>query len=156
MSNTDDASQVGAATLLRCVERGGKTGALAKAEILRRLAPAEIPTAAVGQFSLDERDDDMLICERHWQFGWRCLARRPKLMTNDEWRPDAQRIINALSAPQDGLTERYRTLTVAAQRVLDRGYVSQHIEEEREDYLALYEALSALQHPSDEQKEMGE
>lgn len=54
-----------------------------------------------AEFSIDERGDDMLIAERHWQFGWRCIARRPKLLTNDEWRPDADRIIAALSTRHD-------------------------------------------------------
>lgn len=54
--------------------------------------------SGASQFSIDEREDDMLIAERHWQFGWRCIARRPKLVTNDEWRPDAERIVAALTS----------------------------------------------------------
>lgn len=70
---------------------------------------ALIPEAAVGEikpyrarksdYMIDERDDDMLIAQRHWQYGWICIARRPKLMTNAEWRPDAERIVAALSTP---------------------------------------------------------
>ena len=65
---------------------------------------------AIGepQFSIQERDDDMLIAERHWQFGWRCIARRPKMMTNDEWRPTVKRIIAALSRTPDPLSELQR------------------------------------------------
>lgn len=55
-------------------------------------------TRALEQFRIDEREDDMLIAEPHWQHGWRCIARRPKLATNEEWRPDAERIVAALSA----------------------------------------------------------
>jgi hypothetical protein len=59
-----------------------------------------VPVEQVDErlFSIDERDDDMLIAARHWQFGWRCIARRPKLMTNEQWRPEAELIIAALTA----------------------------------------------------------
>ncbi|NGO50491.1 hypothetical protein [Allomesorhizobium camelthorni] len=58
----------------------------------------------LGEFFIQERDDDMLIAERCWQFGNRCIARRPRLLTNEEWRPTAQRIVAALAvpAPQPG------------------------------------------------------
>lgn len=49
-------------------------------------------------YFIQERDDDMLICAKHWQYGSICIARRPKLATNDEWRSTAQDIVNALSA----------------------------------------------------------
>lgn len=71
--------------------------ALRDLEAEEALAPAPASSVGESQFSIDEREDDMLIAERHWQFGWRCIARRPKLMANNEWRPDAQRIVAALS-----------------------------------------------------------
>jgi hypothetical protein len=49
-------------------------------------------------YFIQERDDDMLICAEHWNYGSICVARRPKLATNDEWRPQAQRIVAALEA----------------------------------------------------------
>lgn len=66
-----------------------------------------------GQFSIQEREDDMLIARRDWQFGWRCIARRPKAMTNEEWRPEAERIVTALSTqppPMSDVRERVGTL----------------------------------------------
>lgn len=61
------------------------------------LAAAFGATAAPdGEYFIEERADDMLIARRHWQ-GWdQCVARRPKLMSNDEWRPMAERIVAAL------------------------------------------------------------
>lgn len=47
-------------------------------------------------FFIDEREDDMLICAKDWQLGSRCIARRPKLASNDEWRDTAETIIAAL------------------------------------------------------------
>jgi hypothetical protein len=72
--------------------------------IVATYRPKPEPTAALdgGPFMIDERDDDMLIAERHWQYGWRCIARRPKLMTNDEWRPEAERIVRALKPQSAG------------------------------------------------------
>lgn len=77
------------------------------------------PVEQMGRFSIQERDDDMLIAEQHWQFGWRCVARRPKLMTNEEWRPEAERIVEALriastptAEPDEGLVEKVQTAIV--------------------------------------------
>jgi hypothetical protein len=62
------------------------------------------------EYFIDERDDDMLIARRHWQFGSQCIARRPKLLTNEQWRPEAERIVAALSprpaSPDQGDVER--------------------------------------------------
>ena len=50
-----------------------------------------------SDYFIQERDDDMLIAQKDWQFGSRCIARRPRLLTNDEWRPTAERIVAALT-----------------------------------------------------------
>lgn len=62
------------------------------------VAPQEGEAVAVDYF-IQERDDDMLICAKHWQFGSVCIARRPKLAENDVWRPTAEKIIAALTHP---------------------------------------------------------
>lgn len=55
---------------------------------------------------LVERDDDALICGPHWQFGSIALARRPALMSNEAWRPIANRIIAALASPPSDTEEK--------------------------------------------------
>jgi hypothetical protein len=86
--------------------------------------PANV-AAGEGDFSIQERDDDMLIGERHWQFGWRCIARRPKLVTNAEWRADAERIVAALSSTAPPAAEaevRPTKLTMPNGHVLECDY----------------------------------
>lgn len=46
---------------------------------------------------LVEREDDALICAAHWQGFNKAIARRPALMSNEDWRPIANRIIASLS-----------------------------------------------------------
>lgn len=56
------------------------------------------PARPVEGLRLEEREDDALIAAPHWQYGSIAICRRPKLMSNEEWRPIAERIIAALSA----------------------------------------------------------
>lgn len=57
----------------------------------------------VTGWRLEERDDDALIVGPHWQFGETAIARRPRLMSNDEWRLIANFIIERCSAHRDAL-----------------------------------------------------
>ncbi|WP_192246153.1 hypothetical protein [Mesorhizobium silamurunense] len=65
-------------------------------------ALAAAPEGVAGAYAIVERDDDMFITQPHWQWGSLCIARRPKLMSNDQWRPLAQRIVAALAAAPEG------------------------------------------------------
>jgi hypothetical protein len=59
--------------------------------------PGPATTPAAGDFFIQEREDDMLLCSRGWPFGG-CIARRPKLMKNADWRPIAERIVASLAS----------------------------------------------------------
>lgn len=68
-------------------------------------------------------------------------------MTQD---PDINFWLKDAPVTQPIVGQEVQALREAAQRVLDRGYVSECIEEEREDYSALKSALAALSTPSAE------
>lgn len=61
--------------------------------------------AKQDDFWIEERDDDMLICVRDWRLGFRCIARRPKLISNNDWRPVAEQIVSALIAGRSALRQ---------------------------------------------------
>jgi hypothetical protein len=89
------------AALVEISLREAATDLLRAALAATNAVQVEADRSGTGAFSIDERDNDMLIAERDWQFGWRCIARRPKLVTNTEWRPTAERIVSALKANGD-------------------------------------------------------
>ncbi|TJU79702.1 MAG: hypothetical protein E5Y15_23185, partial [Mesorhizobium sp.] len=68
-------------------------------ELSAALASQPVP-AVKGEKAwwIEEREDDALLVAPHWNFGKTCVARKPKLLTNDEWRPIAEQIIAGQAA----------------------------------------------------------
>lgn len=85
---------------------------------------AEAVVRPIQGLLIVERDDDALITAPHWQFGNMCIARRPKLMSNEEWRPMAERIVAALSAspPQPQIDEGIVEARKRLQWIIDERY----------------------------------
>ncbi|MER8941306.1 hypothetical protein NKH82_17625 [Mesorhizobium sp. M0915] len=62
------------------------------------VATPPAPTSVDGAWWIEEREDDSFLVAPHWNFGKVCVARRPKLMTNEAWRSIAEQIIGGQAA----------------------------------------------------------
>lgn len=119
--------------------------------------------AREADYLIQERKDDMLICARDYRFGWRCIARRPKLLKNDEWRPQAEEIVAALAtlptAPAREVgeddVERVARIKAARHAMIATAFLSDN-NRERLDLItaaALF-ASRCIPHPSEREVEL--